>query len=139
MHQENKKMAKSLETPGLGDPKAPYSSTLLGLLLSSVFSGCHQLAHCHSAPTETYPSRRQRQKQLTHNMARGAGSSLGSHGTRLTLQETEKGRNDTETYVGLSGGRGLSRAGGTPTVQGAELSPGLQASAFLCPRHRSCP
>lgn len=88
------------EKPGnrwMGEPRAPYCSTWLALLLRSVLSGHHQLAHHHPAQRSLNSHRDRDENRVTHNVARGAGSSLGSHGTRLTLQEGERGRNNTET------------------------------------------
>ena len=61
-------------------------------------------------------------------MARGAGSSLGSHGTRLTLQEPERGRNDTDTDSdtrAVRQERVEQSRWDTPTARGTTLSPGL--------------
>lgn len=61
-------------------------------------------------------------------MARGAGSSLGSHGTRLTLQEPERGRDDADTDAhtqAVRQERAEQSRWDTLTARGTSLSPGL--------------
>lgn len=116
MYPENKKMAKGLGTTGLGEPKAPHGSARWGCSCAQFFGVIA------SSPTPSLPppppprpppplqqnpnSHEAETIQLTHSVARGAGSSLGSHGTRLTLQEPEKRRHRNRMTHGAIGGEG---------------------------------
>lgn len=147
MYPENKKMAKGLGTTGLGEPKAPHGSRHWGCSCAQFFGVI--ASSCTPSPPHPLPPPQLQQNpssheaettQLTHSMARGAGSSLGSHGTRLALQEPEKRRNDRNriTHPGLEGERAEQSRWNTsaPRSPAEPWPPGLSLPG---PRPQPCP
>lgn len=131
MYPENKKMAKSLETTGIGDPKAPHSSTWLGLLLQTVVLRLSPACPLPPSPNGILILTEAETKTINSQRGQGCRVFPGVpwHQAHPVGDRERKKRQQTQPYPELLGGRGLSRGN----------TSGPRSRAEPCPPGRSLP